>query len=188
MHEWGFGQYSSANPATRYYTSFYGRGIMQLTWAGNYKIYGEYRALRNHTDPYVERLTPASPRITATSKHYSFNPDDGGQQFVWSPRYDPDIIGENAYAACDSGGFYWVSKPFSEGININRVSDREYDASNIHLVNRLVNGGSNGYYERMAYSAYILRTLTDSIDTSLTVSIQPPSPKSRVTANMQTPE
>jgi predicted chitinase len=188
MHEWGFGQYSSANPATEYYAAFYGRGIMQLTWAGNYKTYGEYRALRNHAGPYVERLTPATPRITATSRHYSFNPNDDGELFVWSPRYDPDIVGEDSYAACDSGGFYWVSKDFSEGININRVSDRAYAAANIHLINRLVNGGFNGYYERMAYSAYMLRALTDSTDTASTISIQPPSPKSRVTANMQKPE
>ncbi|MEE1948729.1 M23 family metallopeptidase [Pseudomonas alcaligenes] len=188
MHEWGFGQYSSANPATEYYAAFYGRGIMQLTWAGNYKTYGEYRALRNHAGPYLERLTPATPRITATSRHYSFNPNDDGELFVWSPRYDPDIVGEDTYAACDSGGFYWVSKVFSEGININRVSDRAYAAANIHLINRLVNGGFNGYYERMAYSAYILRALTDSTNNSSTISIQPPAPKSRVTANMQKPE
>lgn len=188
MHEWGFGQYSSANPATEYYAAFYGRGIMQLTWAGNYKTYGEYRAFRNHAGLYVERLTPASPRITASSTHYSFNPADSGELFVWSPRYDPDIVGEDSYAACDSGGFYWVSKSFSEGININRVSDRIYAAANIHFINRLVNGGFNGYYERMAYSAYLLRALTDSTDTASTILIQPPSPKSRVSANMQAPE
>lgn len=188
MHEWGFGAYSGANPATEHYTAFYGRGIMQLTWAGNYKKYGEYRALMNHTGAYQERLTPVNPRITNTSRHYSFNPADGGQLFAWAPRYDPDIVGENAYAACDSGGFYWVSKSYSQGMNINRVSDREYSAANIHLINRLVNGGFNGYYERMAYSAFMLRSLTDDTDRSLTLAITPPSPKNSISANMQASE
>ncbi|WP_405119433.1 hypothetical protein [Pseudomonas leptonychotis] len=188
MHEWGFGGYSSANPATEFYAAFYGRGIMQLTWAGNYRKYGEYRNIPNHVGAYQERLTPASPRLTNTSSHYSYNPSDDGQLFVWAPRYDPDIVGENTYAACDSGGFYWISKSYSQGININRVSDREYSAANIHLINRLVNGGFNGYYERMAYSAFILRVLTDDTNISLTVAIAPPNPKSSVSANMQAPE
>lgn len=188
MHEWGFGQYSSANPATEYYTAFYGRGIMQLTWAGNYKLYGEYRSLPNHIGTYTERLTPANPRITASSRHYSYNPADNGQLMAWSPRYDPDFVAEDFYAACDSGGFYWVSKSFSEGININRVSDRDYSAANVHLVNRLVNGGFNGYYERQAYTLFMLRRLTDSIDTRTIVTIQPPSPKNNVSACMLSTE
>lgn len=86
------------------------------------------------------------------------------------------------------GGFYWISKPFSEGININRVADRPYSPSNIGLVNRLVNGGSNGYYERQAYTVYMLRSLTDSVDTSREVTITPPHPKHPIRANMQDPE
>ncbi|WP_104656418.1 M23 family metallopeptidase [Ralstonia insidiosa] len=188
MHEWGFGQYSSANPATQYYTAFYGRGIMQLTWAGNYRDYGDFRALANHVGAYVERLTPANPRITATSRHYTANPSDNGQLIQWSPRFDPDIVGEDNHAACDSGGFYWVSKSFSEGLSINRVCDRGYSAENVGFINRLVNGGGNGYYERQAYSVYILRMLTDSIDVGQTVIISPPAPKSGVQADMRRPE
>lgn len=188
MHEWGFGQYSSSNPATQYYTAFYGRGIMQLTWAGNYRAYGEFRALPNHNGAYVERLTPNAPRITATSTHYTANPSDGGQLIRWAPRFDPDFVGEDSYAACDSGGFYWVSKSFSEGMSINRVCDRPYSAANVGLINRLVNGGGNGYYERQAYSAYILRMLTDGVDTGPTLTIAPPAPKSGVTADMRRPE
>lgn len=140
MHEWGLGQTSTANPATAYYSAFYGRGIMQLTWAGNYKSYGEYRSLPSHTGQYVERLTPASPRITATSRHYLANPNDGGTQIVWSPRYDPDIVGEDPHAACDSGGRYWVGKSFSGNININRASDQAFSPTTVGLINRLVNG------------------------------------------------
>ncbi len=188
MHEWGFGQYSVANPATQYYGAFYGRGIMQLTWAGNYKLYGEFRSIQSHQGAYVERLTPAVRRITDTSSHYTFNPSDGGQLLVWHPRYDPDIVGENAHEACDSGGFYWVSKAFSEGMSINRVCDRDYSASNVGMINRLVNGGGNGYYERMAYSEYMVRQLLDSHENSTTITINPPAPKSAVTANMAKPE
>lgn len=184
MHEWGFGAYSSANPATEYYSAFYGRGIMQLTWAGNYDSYRAYRSLQNHTGPYLDRLNPGAPRITASSRHYTYNPADHGVLMVWSPRYDPDFVAEDVYASCDSGGFYWVSKPFSEGININRVSDRIYSASNVHLINRLVNGGSNGYYERQAYTVFMLRKLTDGTDTGSIINVQPPTPKSMVSANM----
>lgn len=188
MHEWGFGRYSSANPATEYYAAFYGRGVMQLTWAGNYKLYGEFRNLDIHSGTYVERLANSHPRITADSRHYSANPSEGGQLFVWAPRYDPDLIGERAYEACDSGGYYWVSKKFSEGRGINRVADREYSPENVGLINRLVNGGGNGYYERQAYTAYALRVLGDSVDSSREIIIVPPQPKRRVCANMERPE
>jgi predicted chitinase len=184
MHEWGFGAFSSANPATQHYSAFYGRGIMQLTWAGNYKMYGEFRQLPNHAGTYTERRTNQVPRITATSQHYDFNPNDNGVEFQWSPRYDPDIVGEQATEACDSGGFYWISKPFSEGSNINRVADRDYSTANIGFVNRLVNGGGNGYYERQAYTSFMLRTLSDSTATSGEETLTPPAPKATVRANM----
>ena len=86
--------------------------------------------------------------MAAAARHYSFNPSDEGEMFVWSPRYDPDIVAEDPYAACDSGG----------------------------------------YYERMAYSTYIMRALTDCTETALAVSIQPPGSKSSVLVNMQKPE
>ncbi|MGF6239757.1 putative chitinase [Paraburkholderia sp. GAS38] len=190
MHEWGFGQYSSANPATQYYAAFYGRGIMQLTWAGNYKDYGEYKKLPDHSGPYVERLPSAAahPRITSTSQHYSSNPNDNGQLMTWAPRFDPDIVAEDHDLACDSGGFYWVSKPFSQGININRVVDRGHSAENVGFVNRLVNGGFNGYYERHAYSMYILGELTDIIQSDVLQMIAPPHPKNQVQADLHRPE
>ena len=183
MHEWYFGQYSAANPATQYYTAFYGRGIMQLTWAGNYKTYGEYRAFPNHTGPYVERLTPGSPRITSQSSHYEANPADHGKLFIWSPRFDPDIVGEDPYAACDSGGHYWVGKYFSGHININRACDQDYSPASIGLVNRLVNGGGNGYYERQAYAAYLMRLLTEDTSTETAQQINLPSSKSSIVVN-----
>ncbi|NIE66066.1 peptidase M23 [Burkholderia sp. Ax-1719] len=190
MHEWGFGQYSSANPATQYYTAFYGRGIMQLTWAGNYKDYGDYKKLPDHSGAYIERLpsVAAHPRITSTSQHYTLNPNDNGQLMTWAPRFDPDIVAEDHDLACDSGGFYWVSKPFSQGININRVVDRGYSPENVGFVNRLVNGGFNGYYERHAYSLYILGELTDFIQLDILQMIAPPHPKNQVRADLHRPE
>ncbi len=185
MHEWGFGAYSAANPATEFYTVFYGRGIMQLTWAGNYRDYGNFRKLADHAGTYVERRTGIARRITATSRHYSANPNDGGTEFLWAPRFDPDLVGEQSHEACDSGGVYWVSKQFSEGININRVVDRIYNESNTGFVNRLVNGGGNGYYERQAYTAFMLRVLTDGTATATQVSLTPPAPKAAVRANME---
>lgn len=182
MHEWYYGQYSAANPATQYYTAFYGRGIMQLTWAGNYKEYGEFRALPNHTGPYVERLT-ASHRITATSRHYLANPNDGGTQITWSPRFDPDFIGEDPHSACDSGGYYWISKHFDDHTNINRACDAAFTTTVVGRVNRLVNGGGNGYYERQAYAAYLMRYLTEDISVDVTRQIAPPAPKAAVTVN-----
>lgn len=187
MHEWGFGRYSVLNPATEFYSVFYGRGIMQLTWAKNYKAYGEYRGFRSHVGAYIERISNIPPRLTNVSMHYSAHPDDGGIAFVWAPKFDPDIVAENKYNACDSGGFYWVSKVFSGGMNINRASDRMYSANNIGLINRLVNGGGNGYYERQAYTAYMLRKLTDSIAETQTIIISPTG-KATIHANMQPAE
>jgi len=189
MHEWGFGQYSAANPATEYYGPFYGHGIMQLTWAGNFEAYGKYRSLPdNNSGSYAERSPGVAHRITTTSRHYSSNPNDGGQLMLWFPRYDPDIVAENAEYACDSGGFYWVSKNFSQGISISRVADKDCSATDVGFINRLVNGGGNGYYERQAYSVYMLRILGDGTDVSETMSINPPHPKSAIVASMLRPE
>ncbi|CAM2164221.1 Peptidase M23 [Paraburkholderia sacchari] len=189
MHEWGFGQYSAANPATEFYGPFYGRGIMQLTWAGNFEMYGKFRSIPNNgSESYFERLTGVAHRITATSRHYSSHPNDNGRLMLWFPRYDPDIIAENPEYACDSGGFYWVSKPFSQGLNISRIADKDCSASDVGFINRLVNGGGNGYYERQAYSAYMLRILGDGTDVSETMLIVPPHPKSSVVASMLRPE
>ena len=109
---------------------------------------------------------------------------DGGEKFFWAPRFDPDIIGEQGYEACDSGGYYWVTKSFSEGLGINRIADRRFSAASIGFVNRLVNGGGNGYYERQAYTAFMVRYLSDSIDLDALMTLEPPAPKSTVVVNM----
>jgi hydroxyethylthiazole kinase len=195
LREWGLGAYNPQNPNTQYYTSFFGRGIMQLTWAGNYKKYGEYGEIPNHQGAYVERRDLPSPRITATSLHYLAEPTENPlplPNFQWSPRFDPDIISENAHYACDSGGFFWVSKTFLGTMNINRVSDRNYSAANVKDINRYVNGGGNGRFERQSYSAYMLRYLTDDTAMAATMTIAWPygsnNVNEQVIANMEQPQ
>lgn len=73
-------------------------------------------------------------------------------------------------------------------MSINRVSDRNYSAENIGPINRLFNRGGNGYYERQAYTAYILRKITDTTDTTQEIAITPPHLKRPIRANMQEPE
>ncbi len=186
MHEWGFGRYNVANPATRYYSAFYGRGVMQLTWAGNYRAYGTYRHLpENRQGTYVERLN-GQARITANSQHYTAHPNDGGVLIQWAPRYDPDIIASDPYNACDSGGFYWISKHHSGVININRVADRPFSVASVGRVNVLVNGGGNGYEERQAYTAYCMRLLSDDFSQEQEVVLE--TPRSTIRVNFLEPE
>ncbi len=193
LHEWGFGAVNQNIPMTQYYTCFYGRGIMQLTWAGNYRDYGEYKNIENHTSAYTERRNLAQPRITATSQHAVGAPDDQGHvtYMTWSPRYDPDIIAEDNFLACDSGGWFWVSKP---GVgSINRRADLGVTTHNVTTICKWVNGGSNGYADRLAYTTYILRTLSEDTNTNETVTIPsilntPSNLRPTVIANMQNPE
>jgi hydroxyethylthiazole kinase len=208
LREYGYGAPNNNIPKAQYYTCFFGRGIMQLTWAGNYKAYGNYKRLADHVGAYVERRTGISPRLTATSTHYEWDPvvrQAGGGTTInhnllmqWSPRYDPDSVGENRYLACDSGGFYWVSKALNNtacqalgivnGVNINsinRLCDAVYSPTIVGYINVAVNGGGNGYYDRQAYSAFMLRFLTEDTDTSQTITVTTPPGRNNVTANMQ---
>jgi hydroxyethylthiazole kinase len=193
LRELGYGAPNVNIPNAQYYAAFFGRGIMQLTWAENYKAYGEYKRIADHQGTYMERLTLPSPRITATSLHYLVKPTGNPlppPNFQWSPRFDPDIISEESHYACDSGGFFWVSKAFSRTININRVSDRNYSPENVRDINRYVNGGGNGRFERQAYSAYILRHLTDDTATGITMNITwvYNEHNEQVAANMEQPQ
>lgn len=168
MREYGSGAANPRLPMTQYYAAFYGRGIMQLTWAGNYEGYGNYRNLPPHGNNYSDN------RITATSTHYWGDPtlrnrngaiiglDPHKPPRRWSTRYDPGIISSQAYEACDSGGHYWASKMQGGGMyDINRVADRDFTPEAIGRVSVLVNGGGNGYFERQAYAQYAFRILAD---------------------------
>ncbi|MBE1160306.1 hypothetical protein [Dyella acidiphila] len=151
-------------PAMEYYTVFYGRGIMQLTWASNYEDYGTYRNFPSNTGAYVD------DRLTQTSEHYWSNPKkkdgtlDSKLLKQWAPRYDPDKVASDNYSACDSGGFYWVSKYVgSKNYNINRNCDAALSTDTIGRVSVLVNGGGNGYFERQGFARYAYSVISDEI-------------------------
>lgn len=160
-------------PAMQYYTAFYGRGIMQLTWAGNYDDYGTYRQLAriSHSQMYRD------PRITYASTHYWQDPRDRyghvvRQPHTWHPRYDPHDVASDAFNACDSGGFYWTSKNTGNNLlDINRVADRGYTTAAVARISVLVNGGGYGFAERQGYAAYINRYRSDSTDNDSTSTI-----------------
>ncbi|GAA5178674.1 M23 family metallopeptidase [Niveibacterium umoris] len=154
-------------PMMEYYAAFFGRGLMQLTWAGTYADYGTYRAFRNHQGTYVDE------RITATSTHDWAAPvRDAHQNLVrnqrrWSPRFDPDVVASDLYNASDSGAFFWVQKHFTGTTNIHRVADAGIDTTHVGRMSILVNGGGNGYNERLQYAAFIDRYRGDGIENAV---------------------
>lgn len=182
MHEWGFGKFNIKNPATKYYGAFYGRGIMQLTWAANYDDYLKFFApnMLPHAGAYSDRLLPLSPRITAISTHWTVHPNDGGTEIRWASRYNPNLIADDPARSCDSGGFYWVSKKYKSGLNIGRKADLAWTPEMIGDVSRSVNGGGNGYIERQAYTAFVARFLLDGVDTVMQEVINTPCGSVRV--------
>jgi predicted chitinase len=152
------------------YASFYGRGIMQLTWAGNYSDYGRFRNLPlNLSGTYLDTGNHLDP-ISATSVHEWQGPITDANGTVhhdrrqWAPRYDPALIASDLFNACDSGGFFWVTKHYTGQSNINRLVDTGFNTDTVGKTSVLVNGGVNGYNERQGYAAYIFRFLSDIPD------------------------
>jgi predicted chitinase len=177
LREYGRGQKNRRGewpaPAMQYYTVFYGRGLMQLTWPDNYDKYGGFRSTAALPDEVGPLYADPYGRISTTSLHYWADPRQRGDRIneglrrKWAPRYDPEKIADNVYNAADSAGFYWVSKTIGNGsLNINRVCDRGIDRATVGRVSVLVNGGSYGYFERLAYAAYITRFLMDGTEDS----------------------
>lgn len=159
-------------PAMQYYQAFYGRGIMQLTWSGNYAEYGTFRDFAAVAAQHVYR----EPRITRTSLHYLSDPRDRQGKVVraarlWHPKYDPSDIDRSTFNACDSGAHYWISKSIGNGrININRVCDLGMSQEAVGRASVLVNGGGYGFAERQAYAPFILRYRADSTESTSTLS------------------
>lgn len=157
-------------PAMEYYQVFYGRGAMQLTWAGNYDSYGIFRAFRNVAANYQY----ADVRITHTSTHYWADPRDKSGKVTesprqWFPRFDPQDIAGSAFYSCDSAGYYWVSKNTGRGmLNINRTADQGITTDAVGRASVLVNGGGYGFAERQSYAVYVERYLGDAVDTDAT--------------------
>jgi len=146
-------------PAMEFYTVFYGRGAMQLTWPMNYEGYGIFRQYGQVTATY----TYSDSRITHASKHQW---SDGGPVKVWFRRFDPEIVADDPFAAFDSAGFYWVSKHHSGHLNINRVADQPFSTHSVGRVSVLVNGGGYGFGERQSYAAFLKRYRDDDTATT----------------------
>jgi len=145
------------------YGAFYGRGSMQLTWAGNYALYGAFRQFASLPSNGSYR----NLAITHTSVHDWGPPDKQGHhdRRVWFPGYDPEIVADGAFELCDSGGFFWVSKHHAGHININRIADLELNTASVARVSVLVNGGGNGFADRQGFAKYIDRYRGDGTDT-----------------------
>ncbi len=193
FREYGRGAVNPAIPMAQYYTAFYGRGIMQLTWAGNYEAYGKFRRVSNNTESYI-----GEPRVTPTSCHYWADPTvrDGQGQIIgitgvprlWAPRYNPDILASDPAHASESGAFYWIWKHHSGARDINRIADRGFKAEVIDMINKLVNGGGFGYFERFAYSHYTRNILTDWVPPDVTVTVRTPRNGVSVNVDLSRPE
>ncbi|MEK8034983.1 M23 family metallopeptidase [Ideonella sp. DXS29W] len=184
VREYGLGQPNPAIPMAQYYAAFYGRGIMQLTWVGMYRDYANFRgdtALPHHNGPYSD------PRITAQSVHWTGAPTEtGSAQIRWAPRFDPGQLVSDPYLACDSGGFFWVSKMIGgRRYNINQVCDRGANSEAVGRASVLVNGGGNGYLERQAYAQYLFRYLMD--DTSRSNPQTFSTPRGNISVNFDRP-
>lgn len=189
LSEYGSGQPNDNIPMAQYYAAFYGRGIMQLTWAGNYEKYGTYRSA---TSLPAQNGQYTDARISNQSTHYWEDPTErdrnnriirvAGIPRRWSPRYDPDLIRSDSYNACDSGGFYWVSKNIGQRqSNINRTCDLEFAPERIGRVSTLVNGGGNGYMERQAYASFTYRYFSESLDNTVSGVVE--TPRGQITVN-----
>jgi len=178
LREYGKGAANPNTPMAQYYSAFYGRGIMQLTWAANYEAYGNFRAIPNNKGEYG-----GEPRVTSISHHYWQDPverDDQGKSIVtgipkfWAPRYNPELLAIDSAAGCDSGGFYWIWKHHDGARNISRVADWGILEKTIDRVNKLVNGGSFGYFERFSFSWYAKFIFTDWIPMAIKVNVKTP--------------
>jgi hydroxyethylthiazole kinase len=149
------------------YDAFYGRGYLQLTWAGNYEKYGKYQAIPNPASPtYIDH------RITGLSNHKI---DGGGQLMRWHPRYDPAIVSNQSHHALNSSGHYWISKTFRGTRNINRVCDLEFGPLSVAFNCWLINGGGNGYANRQQFAQFLENILLDKQPQSGTATFSYPA-------------
>ncbi|SAL28303.1 hypothetical protein AWB71_01667 [Caballeronia peredens] len=182
FREYGRGEANPAIPMAQYYSAFYGRGIMQLTWANAYEKYGEFKKLPNVIGNYE-----GESRISQTSAHYWDDPTTrdsrghitgvGGTTKIWAPRFNPDLLATDSLIACDSGGFFWIWKHHTGTRNISRIADQGFNEITIDKINKLVNGGSFGYFERFAFSYYTRNILTDWIPPGIELVVNTPKHK-----------
>ncbi|WP_394829034.1 hypothetical protein [Pendulispora albinea] len=153
----------------RAYGPFYGRGLLQTTWAANFERYGTYR----HFPP--KPLTDPEPvygdaRITRTSKHPWGPTQPGGTPDLrqWFPKFDPEVVADNAFERCDASAFFWVSKMIGTHRNMNREADQDVTTQSVARISTFVNGGFGAFDERQAYAKFIYRYRGDDSVTSPT--------------------
>ncbi|WP_175797362.1 M23 family metallopeptidase [Burkholderia ambifaria] len=192
LREYGRGAENPKIPMAKYYSVFYGRGIMQLTWAGNYEAYGKFKCFAKNDGVYE-----GDARVTQTSKHYWADPTirDAKGKIIgvkgvikqWAPRYNPDALVSDPINACDSGGFYWVWKYYGHARNINRTVDSGFVVATIDKVNKLVNGGVFGYFERFVFAWYARNIFTDWLPSDVELVVATPR-RTSVRVNLSRPK
>jgi hydroxyethylthiazole kinase len=163
------------------YDAFYGRGYHQITWAGLYEEYGNYRSFPNQQVP----ASYTDARITTTSLHRKM--DGGALNFQWHTqdmrRYDPEIVASNLSEAAESSGYYWLTKNFRGTSNLNRACDLPLTPPAVGFISWCVNGGGNGYNARQQYTQFIANILMDEPLLSGSVAFQfPPLAANGVTS------
>ncbi len=139
-------EYNSGNTGS--YDPYRGRGLMQLTWENNYKIYKAYSG----TECLTNYETIAENLFNSIDSACWFwkQGKQLSQTAVWSapssaptyvksknPSYKKDIISYKDGA---------VTKKYGT-INMNLIADDDY----VDVISWLVNGGSNGLTERRNY-------------------------------------
>ncbi|UGU14789.1 hypothetical protein LS482_13920 [Sinomicrobium kalidii] len=130
------------------YAPYIGRGLMQLTWESNYKIYGAYSGVDCVEDPEIigNDLFNACDSAgwfwkqgKVLSEGETWSPPSSAPSYVTNvnPSYSKDIISYE-----DDG----ETKEYGT-VDFNLIADDDY----VDVISWLVNGGSNGLQERRDY-------------------------------------
>ena len=132
--------------STKSYAPFFGRGLIQLTFLGNYRAYGNYRA-------FPTTAPTTNPAFAAL-------------------RWDPDTLIASsqtvfdAVNSADTAGFYWLTHvPANNGL---RLSDAGIDLASIVAVSHYVNGGRtdqdvNALDHRIGHFLYMKHVVMDVV-------------------------
>ncbi len=130
------------------YAPYIGRGLMQLTWESNYKIYGIYSGIDCVEDPEIIGNNLFNSFDSAgwfwkqgkvLSVGETWSPPSSAPNYVTNvnPSYSKTIISYQ-----DNG----ETKQYGT-IDLNLIADDDY----VDIISWLVNGGSNGLQERRDY-------------------------------------
>lgn len=126
-----------------------GRGMKQLTGKYNYAEYWVYRGW-----------------ITRESFDRSWWERRGA---VRRPVIgDPDVVGTDAFAVIDAGGWYWAASPHRGEPHMRSSINRLINSSrptreNVRVVTRAINGGETGLDNREFHTERIYRVVGDEV-------------------------